>query len=198
MTPPVDDARREQRRSGTFRLVLLGVLVLALLASAGVLVWLLADRRGTADELQSEREAVMSRTDQFVLRVNTFGPDDVDAQGKLSDYQQQVTEVITPKFATDFESEGLPLAEQLVSTAGYARTAKILGTGVESVDDDSATAIVAATLDTSYPDPKHPDDATKRLRGDTDVLRWVVDLVKVDGSWLVDKYTTVTAAGEGQ
>ena len=33
-----------------FRLALLGVLVVALLASAGVLIWLLADRRGEADD----------------------------------------------------------------------------------------------------------------------------------------------------
>jgi Mce-associated membrane protein len=56
-------------RSATFRLVLLGVLVVALLASAGILVWLLADRRGESDDLQSEREAVMSQTEQFVLRL---------------------------------------------------------------------------------------------------------------------------------
>jgi Mce-associated membrane protein len=182
-------------RSATFRLVLLGVLVVALLASAGTLVWLLADRRGEAEDLQSAREDVMSQTEQFVLRLNTYGPDELDDQGHLPDYQKQVSEVITPKFGADFEKSGLPIAEQTVAQAGYSRSAKVFGVGVESLDADSATAIVAAGFTTSYPDPKHPDDPAKRLDGGTDVLRWEVKLVKTDGTWLVDDYAPVTGEG---
>lgn len=183
-------------RSAPFRLVLLVVLVALLLAAAGVLVWLLAERRGHADALQAERESVMSQTQQFVLRLNTYGPDDLDAQGKLSTYQKQVDEVITPKFASDFDSSGLPIAEQTVKQAGYGRTAEVFGVGVQTMDSDSAVALVAAGLTSSYPDPKHPDDASKRQTGAEDVLRWEVDLVKIDGKWLVDAYSPVTGAGQ--
>jgi Mce-associated membrane protein len=186
----------ETPRAATFRLVLLIVLIVLLLASAGVLVWLLADRRGEADDLQSERETVMSQTEQFVLRLNTYGPDDLDDQGHLTSYQDQVSEVITPKFASDFESSGLPIAEQTVSQAGYGRTAEVFGVGVQSMDDDSAVAIVAAGLTGSYPNAKHPDDDAQRVSGGEDVLRWEVDLVKTDGKWLVDDYSPVT--GESQ
>jgi hypothetical protein len=175
-------------RSATFRVLLLGVLVVALLASAGILVWLLADRRGEADDVRSQREEVMSQTEQFVLRLNTYGPEQLDDQNHLPDYERQVTEVITPKFATDFEQSGLPIAEKVVAQSGYARAAKVYGVGVESMDDDSATAIIAAGLSGSYPDPKHLDDATKRVSTPADVLRWEVKLVKVDGTWLVDDY----------
>jgi hypothetical protein len=175
-------------RSATFRVLLLGVLVVALLASAGILVWLLADRRGEADDVRSQREEVMSQTEQFVLRLNTYGPEQLDDQNHLPDYEKQVTEVITPKFATDFEQSGLPIAEKVVAQSGYARAAKVYGVGVESMDDDSATAIIAAGLSGSYPDPKHLDDATKRVSTPADVLRWEVKLVKVDGTWLVDDY----------
>jgi hypothetical protein len=185
-------------RSATYRLVLLGVLVVALLAAAGTLVWLLADRRGEADDVQTQRESVMSQTEQFVLRLNTYGPDQLDDQGHLTDYRKQVIEVITPKFAADFESSGLPLAEQTVTKAGYARTAKVFGVGVESLDADSATALVAAGLTSSYPDPKHPRDASKRVSSDTEVLRWEVDFVKTGGKWLVDDYTPVTGATSGE
>ena len=183
-------------RSATFRLVLLVVLVVLLLVSAGVLVWLLADRRGEADALQSERDTVMSQTRQFVLRLNTYGPDGLDAQGHLTDYKDQVAQVITPKFAADFESSGLPIAEQTVSQAGYGRTSQVFGVGVESIDSDSAVAIVAAGFTGSYPNPKDPKDASKRVSAGQDVLRWEVDLVKTDGKWLVDDYSPVT--GEGQ
>lgn len=183
-------------RSTGFRLVLLVVLVVLLLGSAGVLVWLLADRRGEADDLQTQREAVMSQTEQFVLRLNTYGPDDLDDQGHLTGYQQRVDEVITPKFASDFESTGLPIAEQTVKQAGYGRTAEVFGVGVQSIDSDSAVAIVAGGLTGSYPDRRHPDDASKRVAGQEDVLRWEVDLVKTGGAWLVDDYAPVTGAGQ--
>jgi len=179
--------------NGRFRVVLLGILVLALLAAAGTLVWLLAERRGAADEAQSEREAVQRQTEQFVLRLNTYGPDDLDAQGHLTGYQKQVTGVITPKFAAAFEKDGLPIAEQVVAQAGYSRTVKVYGVGVESIDGDSAKAIVAAGMTGSYPDPKHPDDEAKRVQAEPDVLRWTVDLVRSDGAWLVDDYAPVQA-----
>lgn len=179
--------------NGRFRVVLLGILVLALLAAAGTLVWLLAERRGAADEAQSEREAVQRQTEQFVLRLNTYGPDDLDAQGHLTDYQKQVTGVITPKFAAAFEKDGLPIAEQVVAQAGYSRTVKVYGVGVESIDGDSAKAIVAAGMTGSYPDPKNPDDDAKRVQAEPDVLRWTVDLVRSDGAWLVDDYAPVQA-----
>lgn len=185
----------ETPRSATFRLVLLVLLVVLLLASAGALAWLLTERRGEADDAQAERDAVMSQTRQFVLRLNTYGPDQLDDQKHLPDYRDQVLEVITPKFAADFEKSGLPIAEQTVAQAGYGRSAQVFGVGVESIDADSATAIVAAGLTGSYPDPKHPDDASKRVDADQDVLRWEVDLVKTDGHWLVDDYAPVTGEG---
>ncbi|HEY0949967.1 hypothetical protein [Nocardioides sp.] len=185
----------ETPRSATFRLVLLVLLVVLLLASAGVLAWLLTERRGEADDAQAERDAVMSQTRQFVLRLNTYGPEQLDNQKHLPDYRDQVLEVITPKFAADFEKSGLPIAEQTVAQAGYGRSAEVFGVGVESIDADSATAIVAAGLTGSYPDPKHPDDRSKRVAADQDVLRWEVDLVKTDGHWLVDDYAPVTGEG---
>jgi len=178
--------------NGRFRVVLLGILVVALLAAAGCLVWLLAERRGTASDVQSERDAVQRQTEQFVLRLNTYGPQGLDAENHLPKYQKQVAAVITPKFATDFEKSGLPIAEQTVAQAGYGRTAKVFGVGVESLDADSATAIVAAGFTGSYPDPEHPKDGTKRVESEPDVLRWEVELVNTDDGWLVDDYAPVT------
>lgn len=183
-------------RSATFRLVLLVVLVVLLLVSAGILVWLLADRRDEASAVQAEREAVMSQARQFVLRLNTYGPEDLDDEGHLTAYREQVDEVITPKFAADFVESGLPIAEQTVTEAGYARAAEVFGVGVQSIDEDSAVVLVAAGLSGSYDDPKNPGEESKRISAGEDVLRWEVDLVRTDGEWLVDNYAPVT--GEGQ
>lgn len=181
---------------GTFRLALLGVLVVAFLVSAGCLVWLLAERRGVADDQQAARDAVMRQAEQFALRVNTYGPDQLDGQGHLTDYRDQVVEVMTPKFAAGFE-ESLPLAEQTVAQAGYGRAAEVHGVGVESIDADTAKVIVAASITGSYPDPKAREDDSKRIQADPEALRWEVTLVRTGGKWLVDDYTTVTAE-EGQ
>lgn len=188
---PAGPARR-------FRLVLTVVLVVLLLAATGCLVWLLAERRGAAADAQREREAVMRQTEQFVLRLNTYGPEDLDDQGKLTAYRDRVLEVMSAKFGSEFEQSGLSLAEQTVAQSGYGRTAEIFGVGVDSIDDDSATVIVAGSLTGSYPDPEAPEDESKRTDDRPDVLRWSVDLVRVDETWLVDDYTPVSAEGEGE
>ncbi|WP_243056420.1 hypothetical protein [Nocardioides sp. SR21] len=190
MTAP--DPTPSNQPNQRFRLVLLVVLLVALVASAATLGWLLVDRdSGGSSDAQADREATMSQTKQFVLRLNTYGPDQLDDQGHLTEYRDQVAEVITPKFASDFETSGLPIAEETVKTAGYGRAVKVFGVGVESIDADSATVIVAAGITGSYPDPKAADDASKRVDADEDVLRWEVDLVKTDGEWLVDDYAPV-------
>ena len=47
----------------------------------------------------------MSQSEQFMLRKETFGPDQLDDQGRLAEYRQQVAEMITPKLAAVFEEQ---------------------------------------------------------------------------------------------
>jgi len=176
----------EHSGSVTFRVVVLGVLVIALLASCGTLIWLLAGRRGEADDLQRERESAMAQTDQFMLRMGTYGPDLLDDKGQMPEYRSRVEEVITPKFATSFEKQA-GTAEQLVAQAGVSRTADVFATGVSTIDSDSATALVAGTFTDSYQKGGQQEPIPFRIS---------VSLVKTDGKWLVDDFTPVT--GEAQ
>jgi hypothetical protein len=173
-------------RTSTLRLALLGLLVLTLLASAGTFVWLLASRRGEAEEEQRQREAVMAQAQQFMLRLNTYGPDLLDDRGRMPEYRELVTEVITPKFRTSFE-EGVTAAEQTVAKAGLARESEVFAVGVSTLDADSATALVAGSFTNSYPDSRGDlvadEPAPFRIR---------VDLVKTRDEWLVDDFTPVT------
>ena len=84
-----------------------------------------------------------------MLRMGTFGPDDLDKDGGLPEYRKLVKEVITPKFGTSFEKEA-GTAEQLVAQAGLERRPEVFGTGVSTIDDDSATALVAGTFTDAY------------------------------------------------
>src|SRR5262245_64721557 len=100
-------------RSALFRLVLLGILVVALIASLAWIAVLKSNRTGSVDALQSDREAAMAATQQFVLRVNTYGPSLLDDQGEMPEYRSRVKAVITPKFAASFD-QSVAVAEQSV------------------------------------------------------------------------------------
>jgi len=190
----------------TFRLVLLiSLLALALLC----VVSLVALTSSTTDagspverfravmsgdnQRQDEREAVMAQTEQFMLRMGTFGPDLLDDAGAMPEYRERVREVITPKFASSFDKEAAT-AEQLVAQAGVAREAEVFATGVSVLDSDSATALVAGSFTDSYPKDAEGEE---RVSGEPVPFRIEVRLVKADGEWLVDDFTPVSAA-EGE
>lgn len=181
------DSSRSGGAGGASRLVA-AVLVLLVIASAGTLAWLLSQRSDGSSDLQAQREKVMSQARQFVLRVNTYGPDLLEADGTMPQYREQVGEVITDKFAESFE-QSVPAAEATVAQAQYGRVAEVFGAGVSVIDSDSATALVAGSFTSSYP---NPDDATDRVDDIPLPFRVQVKLVKVDGSWLVDGFTPVT------
>ena len=172
--------------ASTFRVVVLGVLVVVLLAGCGTLVWLLAGRRGQAEDLQKQREAVMSQTQQFMLRMGTYGPDLLDSHGAMPAYRARVKAVITPKFAVSFDKEAAT-AEQLVAQAHISRKAAVFATGVASIDSDSASVLVAGTFTDSY--PKAGQQSVPR---EPSPFRIEVDLVKTGGRWLVDDFSPVT------
>ena len=186
----------DRTQSARLRLALLVGLVSVLLVALGLTIWLAATRgveavgiSGDQDQVQAERDRVRSQTEQFMLRMGTFGPDLLDDQGGMPEYRERVTEVITPKFATSFEKE-VGTAEQLVSQAGVSREAEVFATGVSVMDADSATALVAGSFTDTYAQPGKAEPAAL----EPVPFRIEVTLVKTDGEWLVDDFTPVTGA----
>ena len=178
-------------QSPRFRRGLFAALVAIVVVGALALAWLVAGRGvgpvgAGQDDVQSEREAVMAQTEQFMLRMGTYGPDLLDDKGGMPEYRQRVEEVITPKFAVSFEKEAAT-AEQLVSQAKISRQAQVFATGVSTIDEDSATALVAGSFTDSYP---------KTGRRDPSPFRIEVDLVKIKGTWLVDDFSPVTGGDD--
>jgi hypothetical protein len=176
-----------------FRRGLLAVLVGVTVAGLIALVWLMSNRgvdavgvQGDQEQLQGEREAVMAQTEQFMLRMGTYGPDLLDESGAMPQYRERVKEVITPKFAVSFEKEAAT-AEQLVAQARISREAAVFSTGVSAIDEDSATALVAGSFTDSYPKAQSGDQPREPAP-----FRIEVELVKIDGEWLVDNFTPVT------
>lgn len=186
-------------RAALFRLILLGVLALALLVSIVWIPLLLAHRQvavlghdvGTDDAAttQAGREAAMATTEQFVLRVNTYGPTLLDSQGQMPRYRSLVKQVITPKFAVSFD-KSVSVAEQSVKSYGLDRTCAVFATGVEVIDSDSAQVLVAGSISQTVLDRKGKRVST----GEPSPFRLRVSLDKIDGTWLVDDYRPVTTS----
>lgn len=176
------------------RLTLLVVLAVLLLASTAGVAYLAANRPvpafgidGEQATVQDEREAAMSQAKQFMLRVNTYGPDLLEGDA-MPEYRELVEEVITPKFAADFE-KNVPAAEQTVAQAGVGRTCEVFSTGVSAIDSDSATALVAGSFTNSYPSSPGSEE---RVDTEPAPFRVQVKLVKIKGTWLVDDFTPLT------
>lgn len=190
-----------------FRLGLLVGLVVVLVASLVVVGYLVATRTSAAaggpaarvgalltgeDAIAEEREAVLSVASQFMLRVNTYGPDDLAEDGTMPDYRERVGELITPAFRADFEAQ-VGTAEQTVAQAQLGREAEVYASGVSVMDADSATALVAGVFTNSYPGSGKRAD--ERVETPPAPFRVRVSLVKVSGEWLVDDFEPVTGQG---
>lgn len=199
LPPAPAGARLTSRLTPRVRLAIASVLALVVAVCVALLIWLSVSDRASADgglDLPDEREQAMSLTDQFVKRLGTYSPDMVDDSGQMPDYREQVREVITPKFAADFDKE-VATAEQLVAQGGITRTADVFATAVSSIDDDSARVLVAGAFTDSYQQGEG-DDATT-VDQEPLPFRFLVDLVVIDGEWLVDDFSPVTGADdEGQ
>lgn len=183
-SPPSADPPGSQ----PFRLVLAAVLLAVILASAATAATLFATRGGEGGDTQAGREEVMAQTEQFMLRMGTYGPDLLDDKGAMPDYRAKVKEVITPKFAASFDKEA-GTAEQLVSQAGVSRVPDVFATGVSSLDEDSARALVAGSFTDTY------TIEGKTVDQEPSPFRYEISLVKIDGKWLVDDFSPVTAGG---
>jgi Mce-associated membrane protein len=184
----VTSVTADETPSTRFRTVLLAVLVALALVAVGVLAWLLLARGGDGDDVQASREEVMAQTEQFMLRMGTYGPDLLDDEGAMPEYRDRVTAVITDKLAASFEKEA-GTAEQLVAQAGVTRAADVFATGVSSIDQDSARTLVAGTFTDAY------EVKGRTVDQEPIPFRIEVSLVKVDGEWLVDDFDPVSADG---
>ncbi len=110
----------------------------------------------------------------------------------MPDYRERVSELITASFRADFETQ-VGTAEQTVAQASLGRECEIYGVGVSAMDADSASALVAGAFVNSYPGSGKRSD--ERIETDPAPFRVRVDLVKVEGEWLVDDFAPVTGSG---
>jgi Mce-associated membrane protein len=176
------ELRMASWRSPRFRTALVVLLVVTTVGTAALLGWAITSR-GEAEEVQAQREEVMAAGEQFMLRKETFGPEQLDDRGAMPEYRERVEEVITPKFETSFDEQA-KVAEQLVAQSGLESSVEVYSTGVMTLDDDSAE--VLAVGDTTF----RFQEAEPRIAP----FRYQLSLVLTDGEWLVDAFEPASEA----
>lgn len=152
--------------------VLGGVAACATVAILAQLVLVRPDVQAARADTDDRAEAARA-AERFAVQVNNFEAADVDS------LKQSLTPLLTTKFNTDFEKTVDGLLAQ-IDEADLTSKGEVIRSAVADADADSATVLVVAdaTADSVFgPRVRH--------------FRWSVDLVEVDGRWLVDDFTPV-------
>ncbi|WFR72314.1 hypothetical protein P9209_28725 [Prescottella defluvii] len=129
------------RRGRLIAAIVAGVVVVALVATGG---WLLFERNA-ANERDSQRNAFEQTARQTVLNLTTIKPDtakeDVD----------RILAGASGEFKSEFDGREDPFVS-VVKQAGVTTIGRILESGIESEDGNTAKVLVAARADVSTPD----------------------------------------------
>jgi hypothetical protein len=126
----------------------------------------------------ADRELVISRANDFATAYNTYNVAEVD------DYQKRLKGLLTPKYDEQFVQVTNAVFEALKDKKQNSGEAKVRGVAIESIDEDSAEAIVAVDATISNTDNKA---AVVRH------FRWKVSFAKSGDEWLVSNFESVAA-----
>ena len=126
----------------------------------------------------AEREKVISRARDFATAYNTY---DV---AKLDDYQKRLKGLLTPKYDEQFVQVTNAVFKALKSKKQKSGEAKVRGVAIESIDEDSAEAIVA--VDATINNTDNEAAVVRRFR-------WKVSFTKSGNEWRVNNFESVAA-----
>lgn len=161
------DATGRTVSARTLAAVLGGLVLIA----AVVIAVLQAGRASDLEDDLDARSEVATAASTFGEVYLSYDFDDPEGSG------DRVLELVSPDFAEDFETTRAPGIEELFANLGTTTDATTTEVFVGDLTEDSARALVVvdvvATSDAS---------GTQQL---TD-LTFVLELVRVDGRWLVD------------
>lgn len=97
----------------------------------------------------------------------------------MGEYSKRIQSLLTSKYRSEFDKQFEPLKKVFAQTQATG-SGKILVTGLGSADKDSATVLVV-----------HDALAASKLGNQERHHRWSVELVKVEGKWLVDDFKPI-------
>ena len=126
----------------------------------------------------AEREKVISRAKDFAAAYNTYDVANPD------DYQKRLKGLLTPDYDKQFVQVTNAVFTALKDKQQKSGEAKVRAVAIESIDDDSAEAIVA--VDSTI---TNTDNKAAIVRH----FRWKVSFAKSGNEWLVSNFESVAA-----
>ncbi|GGF43289.1 hypothetical protein GCM10011519_16460 [Marmoricola endophyticus] len=146
--------------------------LLAVLLVAGVAVGAVMFTRERSDQSAVEdRQDAMDVAQQFTLRLDALNYKDLD------EYQERVGELLTTKMKSDF-TKNYDQFGKVLQAIQITSKGEIRASGVQDIDDDSATVLVI-----------HDVAVTSKGCVQPPYKRMQVSLQKVKGKWLVSDFT---------
>ncbi len=159
------------------RSLLVAVTVVGVVVGAIGLVLAFTNLVPVSGDDQDERAAVVARVEAFAKVYNTYSVDD------KADYQKRMKPLLTSSYYEQFTKVTDGIFSALQDKKQTSGDPKVLQVAVQSIDDDSASALVAV-------------DATIRADGESAVqrrFRWKVLMAKDGDTWRVREFQTVAA-----
>lgn len=151
-------------------------IVCVLIGLAGILV---PKAFSSDDGERADRQQVVAVATDFAVAYNTY---DV---AKVADYQKRVKGLLSTSYNKEFDAVTSQIFKALVDKKQVSSGAKVLGVAVDSIDKDSAVALVAVDASLTNTDNKA---AVARH------MRWRLNLVKAKGTWVINKLESVATA----
>jgi hypothetical protein len=158
--------------SSLVRLLTIIAIVGVLVGVAGLVIPQL-DEGGGGD---AERGKVAQRASDFAVTYNTYSVTAKD------DYQRRMKGLLTPAYYKEFTTVTNAVFAAIKSKDQKSGDAKVLKVAVDSIDDDSAVALVAVDAKITT----NSDEAAVQRR-----FRWKVTFTRQKGQWLVSQFETV-------
>jgi Mce-associated membrane protein len=119
---------------------------------------------------------------EMVAKMSTVTADDLQPDGTMDEYNASMKPLLTAAFYASFLENAEKTLPAMLEQ-GYESSFDAIGAGVVDADAESATVLVGGTRVTSF------DGA----ENEPETLRMQVELVNVDGTWLVDDFMPVTS-----
>jgi len=160
--------------SKSIRLLLIAICVVGVLAGGAGLVT--PHLVGSRDEFAADRQAVIMRASDFAVTFNTYSSDN------KPDYQRRVKPLMTSAYYKDFLKITNVMFQVVKDKKQSSGDVHVLSVAVDTIDNDSASAIIALDAAVRRSDSKQ---AVARR------FRWQISMRKVRGEWLVNQFDGV-------
>jgi Mce-associated membrane protein len=152
--------------------------VTAIGVALGLVGWLVLGAGDGGGDDATDRNQVTARATDFAVAYNTYDVAD------LPDYQKRLKGLLTPAYDKQFVEITDAVFGALKSKQQKSGDADVLAVAIDSIDDDSATAIVAVDASITNTDNQA---AVQRQ------FRWKVSFTKAKDQWLVSNFESVAS-----